>query len=298
MSHTEISALLEELTQARAAPDAFTVEGARRAWYAFTDNFQVPDELSVAPDPDPRIRLEWIRRRDVSDRKAVLYLHGGGYLCGSARSHRVIAAGLAQSFNGVIASLDYRLAPEHPFPAQSEDAVRAFDFLLLDGRVAADIAIAGDSAGGGLALTLLLELKRSGRMMPGAAWCISSWFDLTPRVGRQTSNIVQDPIVFPHVLDISAAHYLNGHRASDPLVSPITADLRGLPPLLIQVGSGELLLDDSLRLAKTATAAEVDVTLQVWPQMVHAWHLFAPRLSEGRDATRVAAVWLNKVLNS
>jgi acetyl esterase/lipase len=134
--------------------------------------------------------------------------------------------------------------------------------------------------------------------LPGAGWCISPWLDLTSRIGRISSNVVRDPIVFADVLDTASHIYLNGHSAHDPLVAPSSADLRGVPPLLLQVGSGELLLDDSLQLAKLAEIAGVDVTLEIWPDMLHAWHLFAGTLSEAAEATHRGAEWLDRKLSS
>jgi len=292
MSRIELETLLAEFANAPPA-SAFTVEGARRSWYAFTQDFRIPDDLALSADAAAETRLEWVKRRGSAPNRAVLFLHGGGYVCGSAQTHRAIACGLAQSLDAAVASLDYRLAPEHPYPAALEDALRGFDALVGRGFAPERIAVAGDSAGGGLVMTLLLELKRQGRALPAAGWCISAWFDLLPRDNRPASNRVRDPIVFPQVLNASSLIYLGGHSASDPLVCPINADLEGLPPLLLQVGSGELLLDDSFRMANAAAAADIDVTLQVWPEMVHAWHLFAQKLGEGREAIRVAAAWLD-----
>ena len=295
MSRLELERLLEGFANATTGSD-FTVANARRGWYAFTEDFAIPDDVALAADPDGETRLEWVQSHGSTPNRAVLFLHGGGYLCGSARSHRVIACDLSRSLPVAVASLDYRLAPEHPYPAALVDALRAFDAILERGFTPQRIAIAGDSAGGGLVLTLLLELKQRGRALPGAGWCISPWFDLSQRVERLNTNRVRDPIVFTPVLNASALIYLNGHSPTDPLVAPLTAELHGLPPLLLQVGSGELLLDDSLGMATAAAAADVDVTLEVWPQMLHAWHLFARQLSEGRAATRVAAAWLDRKL--
>jgi monoterpene epsilon-lactone hydrolase len=296
LSRAQLDALLAEFDSA-ADTTPFSVEKARRTWYAFTEDYEVPADVVLTQDAYPNTRLEWTTRRGLKPAKAVLFLHGGGYVCGSAHSHRVMACGIAQHFDGTVANLDYRLAPEHPFPAQLEDALFAFDSMIERGFAPESIGVAGDSAGGGLVLSLMLELKRRGRRLPGAGWCISAWLDLTQRLDR-VSNPARDPIVFAEVLNTSSLIYLHGHSPHDALVSPLTADLESLPPLLIQVGSEELLLEDSVRLDTAARAAGVDVTFEEWPAMPHAWHLFARRLSEGGDATRRGAEWFDAKLSA
>jgi acetyl esterase/lipase len=296
MSREELAAIRARLAAAANYSAEFSVDDARVSWYAYTDDFVVPEGLKVESDEAGGRPLEWIRRADAAADTAVLYLHGGGYVCGSARSHRPITSALAQVFAGGVASLDYRLAPEDPFPAAVDDAVAAVRSIVSRGIAPGRLAIAGESAGGGLAVATLLALRDSGGPMPGAAWCISPWADLTNSGATVRESTGRDPIVFPGAIDVTARLYLGGSPATHPQASPIFADLRGLPPLLIQVGSSEILVDDAVRLARTAGLADVDVTLEIWPEMLHAWHIFAGELSEGRDATLQAARWLERHL--
>jgi phosphinothricin tripeptide acetyl hydrolase len=215
----------------------------------------------------------------------VLYLHGGGYVIGSPRSHRHLAAAIATSSGASAVLLDYRRAPEHPFPAAVDDAVAAYRWLLEVARVdPKSIAIAGDSAGGGLTVALLLALRDGGAPLPAAGICISPWVDLTCSLGSYVTKAAVDPVVQPPLVAVMAKAYLGGEDPRTPLASPLHADLRGLPPLLIQVGSEEVLLDDARELAARAQGAGVDVTLEVWDRMIHVWHWFLPMLDEAPAA--------------
>jgi acetyl esterase/lipase len=181
-------------------------------------------------------------------------------------------------------ALGYRLAPEHPFPAALDDAIAGVRFLLAQGFAPPRIAIAGESAGGGLAVATMVSLRDAGLPLPACAWLSSPWVDLEQRGGSMATKAAVDPLIQRPYLDELAAAYLHGADPRTPLASPLHADLRGLPPLLIQVGSAETLLDDAVRLAGVAGDADVRVTLEVWPDMIHAWHLFHPQLAAGRRA--------------
>jgi acetyl esterase/lipase len=181
-------------------------------------------------------------------------------------------------------ALGYRLAPEHPYPAALEDALAAYRYLMEQGIAPGNIALGGESAGGGLAIALLVSLRDLGLPLPGCLWCSSPWVDLEMSGVTMETKAAVDPLIQKPYLQELAAAYLQGTDPRGPMVSPIHGDLHGLPPMLIQVGSSETLLDDAVRLAGVAGAAEVPTTLRIWPEMIHAWHLFYPQLEPGRQA--------------
>jgi acetyl esterase/lipase len=230
------------------------------------------------------IRAEWIGGPRARDDRATLYLHGGCYGSGSIETHRELMARLSLAASTRVLGLNYRLAPEHPFPAAVEDAAAAYRWLLDAGLDPACIAIAGDSAGGGLALATTIASRDAGLRLPGAVVCLSPWVDLALTGASMATKAGDDPIVSREMLLGWANLYLGGHDSRIPLASPLYANLCGLPPLLIQVGSVEVLLDDAARLAERASTAGVSTTLEVWPEMIHVWHTFAAILPEGREA--------------
>jgi acetyl esterase/lipase len=236
------------------------------------------------------------RSRGARDDAVLLYLHGGGYVIGSPQAYRALTSELGRCTGVRTLAVDYRLAPEHPFPAAVEDAVTAYRVLLEGGRPPGRIAVAGDSAGGGLALAMLIAAREAGLPMPAGVVAISPWADLACEGSSMTGKVAEDPQVRRDGLLLLANHYLQQTPARHPLASPVYADLRGLPPLLIQVGSAEVLLDDATRLAAAAAAAGVRVRLDAWPDMVHVWHLFAFMLAEGRAAIRDAGEFLRACL--
>lgn len=204
----------------------------------------------------------------------VLYLHGGGYVSGSLASHRNFAGNLALASGRVVVALDYRLGPEHPFPAAVHDAVAAVRELQADGPV----AVAGDSAGGGLTVAALLALRDGGGPLPVAAVCVSPWVDLSQSGASYATRGEVDIMVSGATLTDMAAQYLQGHDAADPLASPLFGDLAGLPPLRIDVGDAEVLLDDSVVLAERVRAAGGQAELVVWPEMFHVFPAFPPEI--------------------
>ena len=216
--------------------------------------------------------------------RAVVYLHGGGYATGTLDSARALFSHLARATRARLLAVDYRLAPEHPFPAAVDDAVAAYRFAISAGHAPEAIALCGDSSGGGLALGTLVALRDLGEPMPAAAICMSPWTDLTLSGASLQANRDTDPMVSATTLGLMADAYLGDVDRRSPTASPLFADLAGLPPLLLQVGSGELLLDDTTRFAERAEAAGVDVTLELWDDVFHVWHAFADLLPEARDA--------------
>jgi len=239
------------------------------------------------------IKGEWVRGRSVRrNDAALLYLHGGGYVIGSPKSHRHMLGPLSADSGLPVFAADYRLAPEHPFPAAVDDAVAAYRGLLDSGIAHDKLAIAGDSAGGGLTIATLLASRDKGLPMPACAVAISPWIDLSQGGESFRSRAKRDPIVKKEGIDTMAAAYLGGANAKTPLASPAFADLKGLPPLLIQVGTEEALHDDALTLKGKAEAAGIEVSFESWGGMVHVWHIFHPILSEGRDAIARAGAYL------
>ncbi|HVC57292.1 MAG TPA: alpha/beta hydrolase, partial [Stellaceae bacterium] len=256
--------------------------------------YGLPPDVTVEPVTANGVRAEWTAAPQDSRAAALLYLHGGGYVIGSLDSHRhlVAAAGRAAGCRGL--ALDYRLAPEHPFPAAVEDAVAGYRYLLGHGLPAGRIAVAGDSAGGGLVVAAMVAIRDAGLPQPGCGWCISPWVDMEAGGETMTSKSAADPTVQKAGILDMARLYLNGADPRSPLAAPIYADLTGLAPLLIQVGACETLLDDAIALARLAGAADVRVDLQIWPEMVHVWHLFHPELTAGRRAIEAGGAFVRQ----
>ncbi|GJH23294.1 alpha/beta hydrolase [Caballeronia novacaledonica] len=242
-------------------------------------------------------RGEWLTP-PTNPRATILYLHGGGYYFCSPRSHRAITFGLATRSNASVFSLDYRLAPEHRFPAALDDSVAAYRRLLGDGVPAQSIAIAGDSAGGGLALATLLALRDADDPLPAAAVLFSPWTDLTCSGESMRTNDGHDPMYHASVFPLVAAQYLGAADARNPYASPVFGEFEGLPPLLIQVGDTELLLDDSTRIATKARAAGVRVELEIWRNVPHIFQIWAPFMPEARDALARAAAFIDGAISA
>lgn len=235
------------------------------------------------------VRL-WIE--GMSPTATILHFHGGCYAVGGPDTSAGLAANLARRTGAAVVSVDYRLAPEHRYPAAVEDALTAYRALLEGGTAPERIAVAGESAGAGLALAALLAAQREHLPQPAAALLLSPWVDLTQSGDSITSKAEVDPSMTGRALTIRAASYLDGADARSELASPAFADLRGLPPMLIQAGSHEVLLDDALRLAAKAAIDDVQVTLDVVPGAPHVFQAFAAVLDEGRDALDRAGMFL------
>ncbi len=225
----------------------------------------------------------WFERPESRVDRAVVYLHGGGYSVGSIRSHRDLISRLCAAVGARVLALDYRLAPEHPFPEQLIDSIAALDWLAASGLPASRVALAGESAGGGLTLSTLLELRDRGRALPAAAALLSPWVELEGGRPSYRENRRWD-FVTERAISAYVARFVPRSRLRHPLASPIHAELRGLPPILIQVGEVESLRDEGVELAARLERAGGDVTLEVWPDMIHAFHVFAPMLDDGRRA--------------
>jgi acetyl esterase/lipase len=243
-----------------------------------------PEGLRTEQIADGDVKGEWVRAVGARDDGVLFYLHGGAYVFCSPKTHRQMIAALGEASGLPAFALDYRLAPESPFPAAVEDAVQAYRWLLKQGIAPERIAIAGDSAGAGLAIATLVAARDAGLPMPAAAVCISPWADLTVTAESYRTKSAEDPTLGAERLKMLGQLYLNGADDRHPLASPVFADLRGLPPLLIQVGTAEVLYDDSVNLDAAARAADVDSHLEVWEEMVHVWHFYHWMLGDGRRA--------------
>jgi len=258
--------------------------------------FRPPSDVRVEPVRAGEVPAEWIIPPDSSARSVILYLHGGAWTLGWTGIHRRMAAHLSKGVGCRVLAVDYRLAPEHPFPAALEDCLASYRWLLSQGTSPRDIVIAGDSAGGTLTLTTLMSLRDAGEPLPAAGVCISAATDLEG-TGESFWKI-KDPVMTPEFVLRMRKLYIGGHDLHSPLISPLHGDLRGLPPLLLHAGGAEMLLSDSENLAEKAREAGVDTTLVVWPKMWHVWHLFAPTMPEAREALAAVAAFIRKHLDS
>jgi monoterpene epsilon-lactone hydrolase len=238
----------------------------------------VPGEWSQVPGSDPS--------------RVLLFFHGGGYCSGSILSHRRMVTEAGRAARMRTLAIGYRLAPDHPYPAAHEDAMAAWRFLRRQGIAAENIAVGGDSAGGNLTITLINRLRAAGEALPACAWLVSPWTDLTMSGATLDTKDAVDPLIHKAYLEELADAYAASADRRDPVISPLFADLHGFPSTLIQVGSAETLLADATRFAAAAGAADVDVTLEIWPHMIHAWPLWNAKLEDGRRALASAGEFI------
>ncbi|MGB0552768.1 MAG: alpha/beta hydrolase [Alphaproteobacteria bacterium] len=251
---------------------------------AWDKAYPVSDDVTVVSAKVAEVPVEWITAPNASEDAVLLFLHGGGYVIGSPDSHRHLVANLSEETGLQGLLVDYRLAPEDPFPAAVEDAISVYAALLTHGFEAEEIVVAGDSAGGGLVVAMMLAIRDANLPLPAAGICLSPWNDLTGTAKSLETNASVDPTVTKESLDFFAGEYLGEEDAQNPYASPLFGDFTGLPPLLIQVGSVEVLLDDAVVLAERAKEAGVSVTLEIWDEMIHVWHRYYPVLQEAREA--------------
>jgi acetyl esterase/lipase len=253
----------------------------------------VADDVSLGAVDVGGLQGEWSVAPGSDSRRVLMFLHGGGYCSGSIVSHRrmVTEAGRAAGIRTL--AIAYRLAPEHPFPAAYDDALTAWRFLRNQAIPASQIAIGGDSAGAGLTVALIARLRDAHEELPACAWLVSPWIDQTLSGATLVTKAAVDPIVHKEYLNELVEAYLPaGVERNDPRVSPLFADVKGFPPTLIQVGSAETLLDDAVRFSRAAGEGDVAVTLEVWPHMIHAWHLWNAQLADGRRALTNAGAFI------
>ncbi|UCG62171.1 MAG: alpha/beta hydrolase [Candidatus Zixiibacteriota bacterium] len=271
-----------------------TVRQQRKALEGFAKLSMLPAETRLEAFSIGKMSADWVSVGDTLDDCAVLYLHGGAYSIGSLNTHRDIAARVSRASKVKTLLIDYSLAPEHAHPAAVEDVAEAYRWLLKNGFSPQNIVIAGDSAGGGLAIAALVSMRDAGERLPAAAVCLSPWTDLAGTGESITSLAHGDPFLTPEWLQFMANNYAADDDLRSPLISPIFADLHGLPPILIQVGSDEILLSDSTRLADRAREADVDVRLEVWEGMWHVWHFFGGLMPEAKRAINDIGIFIHE----
>lgn len=299
MASAQLQELLEMFAERAAAfsESPPTLEERREGANKMGTRFQNLEGITTESVNADGVPAEWVSAPDA-DSGTILYLHGGGYVTGSVISHRGMAANLSRASNCRVLTVDYRLAPESRHPAQVQDAHTAYSWMLNNGGNPATATIAGDSAGGGLTVATLLSIRDAGDQLPAAGVCISPWVDMEGIGDSMKSKAGADPMVSREGLLDMAGHFLGDGDKRDPLAAPLYADLAGLPPLLIIVGTSEVLLDDAVRLHERAEAAGVDSTLEIWDDMIHIWPWFAPFLPEGQQAMAQMGAFVRERIGS
>jgi acetyl esterase/lipase len=271
--------LLREFTDAE-----FNVEYLREGLDRLGEMVKLPKDVKCEKLDAGGVPAVWISTPDVVNDRVLLYLHGGGYIGGSIKSHENLAARLSRVSNFRVLLIDYRLAPEHIFPAAIEDSTKAYRWLVSnEGILPKNIIIGGDSAGGGLTIATLVKLRDDGDTLPAAAVCLSPWTDLAATGDSLKTNADIDPFVPADAVEKMAKLYYGDVDPKNPLISPLYGNLQGLPPLFIQVGTAEVLLDDSVRIADRAKEVGVEVQLEIWQDMIHVFAAFAEWAPEGQQ---------------
>lgn len=276
----------------RRFPQGKPLEAKRRDWEAESRLAVLPKGSRFQPGDAAGIAVEWMEMPLVDKSRVFLLLHGGGYNSGSYKTHRKLAAQLSRAAHGLVLTPNYRLAPEYPFPAAVKDVLSVYGWLLEQGATEEQIIVGGDSAGGGLTLSMLLALREAGARMPRAAVVLSPWTDLSCSSPTYTRHRSLDPIIDREGLSEAGLWYAGNRNPRDPMASAMFADLGGLPPLLIHAGGDETMLDDSRILAERAKAAGVDVTFKIYDGMWHVHHTEAPEVPESMAAINDIAAFI------
>lgn len=275
-----------------------TVKNIRDGLELMAKMVKIPKDVKCEPVDVGGIPAEWISTPGVVNDKVILYLHGGGFIAGSIATHRDLAQRISRVSKARILLIDYRLGPEHPYPAAFEDVLTAYRWLIdVEKITPKNLIIAGDSAGGGLTVGGLIRMRDEGIALPAAAVCLSPGIDPTGSGESFKTKVDVDPFITPELFKFMITNFFGDIDLETPLTSALLADLSGLPPMLIQVGTSEILLDDSVRLAERAKAAGVDVTLDVWEDMIHVFQLFAAFAPESIEAIDKIGEFIQRFFN-
>lgn len=280
----------------RARPASLTIEQRRAASDALGDLFPLAADVRLEQVEAHGVPAEWTSTPVASTSEVILYLHSGGYVWGSLKSDRHLVSELGRAATMRTLALDYRRAPEFPFPHALEDAVSGYGFLLDSGFKPRQIAVAGGSAGAGLAVALLVRLKELGMRQPACALLFSPWADMTATADSYSRNAKRDPVLTREIMQFLAEQYLGKRPRETPLASPVFADLSGIAPLTIFVGATEALLDDAIALTRAAGLADVSVRLEIWPKMFHIWPNYHQVLARGRQGVARAGRLLREAV--
>ena len=260
-----------------------TLDGVRMLMASFDNRYPLPEGTQVEEVDAGGVPAEWVIAPNAKTDRVLLYTHGGCYISGGPVTVRECCARLSRACEARVLNIDYRLAPEHPYPAALDDTLAAYQWLLGSGYTARNIVISGESAGGGLTIAALMKIRDIGLEQPAAGVPVSPWVDMTLSGETLKRNRGRD-LASTTPLALGAEMYVGKADPRDPYASPLFGDLSNLPPLLIQVGGAEVLLDDGIAIAHKARQAGNDLTLEVWPEMIHVWHWFSSELDEGRQA--------------
>jgi monoterpene epsilon-lactone hydrolase len=279
----QLKAVIDAI-RSRPPLEDLSVQEQRADVEANSSRFQIAHDMRCERVDAGGVPAAWITTPEPVRGRLIYYLHGGGFAVGSINTHGEMASRLARSARARVLLIEYRLAPENPFPAALEDSVKAYRWLLSTGVDPARLVIGGESAGGGLTMATLVALRDAGDPLPAAGIAISPWVDMECCGESMVTRAKADPLIQRDVLVTMARNYLGDADPRTPLASPIYADLTGLPPLLIQVGTAEVLYNDATRLAEKAKAAGVKVVFESWEDMIHTWHSYAEMLPEGQQA--------------
>jgi monoterpene epsilon-lactone hydrolase len=290
---TEQRETLDAILRQSAFPAGIDVNEQRRLLRELLSAQPLPAEITVTPAALGGVPTAEITIDGIEPRHLVLYFHGGVYVMGDASLAAGLAAQVGRRTHAKVISVDYRLAPEHPYPAAVDDALAAYEALLHNGIASSDIAFAGESAGGGLAIATMVNARDHGLPLPAAAFVMSPYADLTLAGTTMQTKREADPLLSPEALQARVTDYTSGQDAALGLISPIFADLSGLPPLIIQAGTHEVLLDDAVRLAQQAATADVEVTLDITPGVPHVFQAYYPILDEATAALDRAGQFLS-----